>query len=139
MNEIELAELKARADTDDPAAMFFYAQAIRNTNPEEADKYILLAAQLGQPNAAEQLGDKFYAAGDREHALHFYKTGVKGGLQDCAVKIAVIDLDTDEYAAMRELEELAESGVKSACAALSAYYKERGNRKESAFWRSLAK
>lgn len=139
MDDKELAALKARVDADDPNAMFIYAQAVRATNPVEADKYILLAAYLGHPNAAELLGDKYNAAGDRDHALHFYKTGAKGGVLDCAVKIAVLNLEIDEYSAMHELEELAESGVTSACAALAAYHKSRGNRKQSAFWHSLIK
>ncbi len=139
MNEKELAELKARVEADDPLAMFVYAQAIRPTDPHEADKYVLLAAQLGNPNAAEMLADKYSALGDRERAKHFYKTGVKGGRADCAVKLALMNLDEDEISAMRELEELAESGVKSACAALAAYYKERGNRKQYTYWQSLIK
>lgn len=139
MTEQELSQLKERVAKDDPIAMYVYAQAIRATNPAEADKYIVLAAQLGNPEASEQMGDKFHALGDMERARHYYKTGAKAGLMDCAVKIALINLDTDEFSAMRELEELAESGVKSACAALAAYYKSKGNRKEYNFWKSLAK
>ncbi|MDE6294007.1 MAG: hypothetical protein K2L88_05230 [Clostridiales bacterium] len=139
MTEQELAQLKERVDMDDPIAMFAYAQAIRATNEAEANKYIVLAAQLGNPDASEVMGDKFHALGDMERARHYYKTGAKGGLMDCAVKLAIINLDEDEHAAMRELEELAESGVKSACSALAAYYKSKGNRKEYNFWKSLAK
>ena len=139
MTEKELAHLKERVDRDDPIAMYVYAQAIRATNEAEANKYIVLAAQLGNPEASEIMGDKFHALGDMERARHYYKTGAKGGLMDCAVKLAVINLDEDEHTAMRELEELAESGVKSACAALAAYYKSKGNRKEYNFWKSLAK
>ncbi len=124
---------------DDPIAMYVYAQAIRATDEAEANKYIVLAAQLGNPEASEVMGDKFHALGDMERARHYYKTGAKGGLMDCAVKLAIINLDEDEHTAMRELEELAESGVKSACAALAAYYKSKGNRKEYNFWKSLAK
>lgn len=139
MTEQELSQLKERVAKDDPIAMYVYAQAIRATNPAEADKYIVLAAQLGNPEASELMGDKFHALGDMERARHYYKTGAKAGLMDCAVKIALINLDIDEFSAMRELEELAESGVKSACAALAAYYKSKGNRKEYNFWKSLAK
>lgn len=139
MDEKALAELKARVDADDPAAMYIYAENIRAANPTEADKYILLSAQLGHPAAAEKLGDKFAEIGDKAHAAQYYRTGAKGGLSDCAVKIAVLELDNDETAATRELEELAESGVVSACAALASYYKSRGNRKEYLFWRSLIK
>lgn len=139
MTEKELEHLKERVDMDDPIAMYVYAQAIRATNEAEANKYIVLAAQLGNPEASEVMGDKFHALGDMERARHYYKTGAKGGLMDCAVKLAIINLDEDEHAAMRELEELAESGVKSACAALAAYYKSKGNRKEYNFWKSLAK
>ena len=139
MTDQELSQLKERVAKDDPIAMYVYAKYIRATNPAEADKYIVLAAQLGNPDASEVLGDKYHALGDMERARHYYKTGAKGGLMDCAVKIAIMNLDVDEYAAMRELEELAESGVKSACAALAAYYKSKGNRKEYNFWKSLAK
>lgn len=139
MTQQELLQLKQRVDADDPIAMFVYAQAIRATSPAEADKYIVLAAQLGNADASEIMGDKFHALGDLERARHYYKTGAKAGLMDCAVKLALINLDIDEHAAMRELEELAESGVKSACAALAAYYKSKGNRKEYNFWKSLAK
>lgn len=139
MTEQELLQLKERVDKDDPVAMYVYAQSIRATDPAEADKYIVLAAQLGNPDASEMMGDKFHALGDMERARHYYKTGAKAGLSDCAVKLALINMDIDEYAAMRELEELAESGVKSACAALAAYYKSKGNRKEYNFWKSLTK
>lgn len=139
MTEQELSQLKERVAKDDPIAMYVYAKYIRATNPAEADKYIVLAAQLGNPDASEVLGDKYHALGDMERARHYYKTGAKGGLMDCAVKIAIMNLDVDEYVAMRELEELAESGVKSACAALAAYYKSKDNRKEYNFWKSLAK
>lgn len=139
MTEKELLQLKERVDKDDPIAMYVYSKAVRATDPAEADKYIVLSAQLGNPDASEVLGDKFHSLGDMERARHYYKTGAKGGLMDCAVKIAIMNLDIDEYAAMRELEELAESGVKSACSALAAYYKSKGNRKEYNFWKSLAK
>lgn len=139
MTEKELAQLKERVDKDDPIAMYVYAQAIRATNEAEANKYIVLAAQLGNAEASEVMGDKFHALGDMERARHYYKTGAKGGLMDCAVKLAIMNLDENEHSAMRELEELAESGVKSACAALAAYYKSKGNRKEYNFWKSLAK
>lgn len=139
MNETELAELKARADADEPAAMFAYAEYLRAVDPTEADKYIVLAAQLGYPYAAEKLGDKYFEAQDFEHAAQYFKVGAKAGLADCSVKLAVMNLCENETAAVRELEELAESGVKSACSALAAYYKSQGNRKEYNFWRSLIK
>lgn len=132
-------QLKERVDADDPVAMYVYAQTVRATDPAEADKYFVLSAQLGNPEASEVMGDKYHELGDMERARHYYKTGAKGGLSDCAVKLALINIDVDEYAAMRELEELAESGVRSACVALAAYYKSKGNRKEYNFWRSLAK
>lgn len=127
------------ADTDDPSAMYAYAEAVRPYNLKEADKYIVLAAQLGNPYAAERLGDKFQAQGDLERAAHNYRTGAKFGLTECAVKLAIIHLDSDENAAAHELEELAEGGIMSACAALAAYYKSKGNRKEYNFWKSLIK
>lgn len=139
MNKKELAELRSRVDADDPVAMFVYAEAVRAEDPAEADKYIVLSAQLGNPNAAEKLGDKYRENGDFERARYCYKTGAKAGLSDCAVKLAIMDLDSDESGSTRELEELAESGIKSACAALAAYHKARGNRKAAAFWRSLLK
>lgn len=139
MTEKELATLKSRVDADDPAAMFVYAEYIRSTNPAESDKYIILAAHLGHPDAAAVLGDVYHARGDLEHARQFYRVGAKGGIADCAVKLAIMRMDYDEFAATRELEELAESGVQSACAALAAYYKSKGNKKEYNFWRSLLK
>lgn len=139
MNETEIAALKARADADEPAALFAYSEYLRATDYAEADKYLTLAAQLGYPFAAEKLGDKYFDAQDFEHAAQYFKVGAKAGLSDCAVKLAVMKLGDNETAALRELEELAESGVKSACSALAAYYKSQGNRKEHVFWRSLAK
>lgn len=139
MNEKELAALKARVDADDPSAMFLYAEYVRPTDPVEADKYTVLAAQLGNPQAAEALGDKNMEAGNQDAAAHYYKMGAKAGILDCSVKLAVISLDVNEAAALHELEELAESGVKSACSALAAYYKAQGNRKQYNFWHSLIK
>lgn len=139
MTEQELIQLKARVDKNDAQAMFIYAQAVRATDKQEADKYIVLAAQLGNPDASEIMGDKFQAQGDMDRARFYYKTGAKAGLSDCAVKLAMLNLYTDENKALRELEELAESGVKSACNALAEYYKAKGNRKQYNFWRSLAK
>ncbi len=139
MTDNELAALKARADTDDPAAMFAYAQYVRGSDKAEADKYTVLAAQLGDPNAAECLGDMYLDKKDLDRAVQYFKLGAKAGLSDCSVKLAVIGLSVNETAALRELEELAESGVMSACSALAAYYKSQGNRKEYSFWRSLVK
>lgn len=139
MNDTELAELKARVDANDPESMFVYAEFIRTSDKKEADKFLLLAAQLGNPKACEKLGDRYMEANDPDRALHYYRIGAKGGIADCSVKTAVINLSVNEHVALRELEELAESGVKSACSALAAYYKALGNRKQYNFWRSLAK
>ncbi|MCH5156007.1 MAG: hypothetical protein J1F69_05305 [Clostridiales bacterium] len=139
MTEQELEQLKKRAEADEPAAMYAYAQAVRATDPKEANKYIVLAAQLGNPEASEMIGDRFQEQGDLERARFYYKTGAKAGFTSCAVKMAMINLCIDENKALHELEELAESGIKSACIALAAYYKSKGNRKEYNFWRSLAK
>lgn len=139
MTEAQLRELKARADTDNPDAMFEYARHVHASDPAEYDKYLRLAAQLGQPEACELIGDKYMDADECEKALHFYRVGAKSGRSDCAVKAAIIHLSFDEHTAIRELEELAESGVKSACSALAEYYKALGNRKQANFWRSLAK
>ena len=60
---------------------------------------------------------------------------------DCAVKLLAIKLKepAEETAAVRELEELAVSGVTSAALALADYYSDNGNRKQAAYWRSTAK
>lgn len=139
MTDTELRELKKRVAADDPNAMYEYALYVRTSAPAEHDKYVRLAAQLGQLDACERLGDKYMDADDPEHALHYYRIGAKGGIQDCAVKAAILRLSIDEPSALHELEELAESGVKSACSALAEYYKALGNRKQASFWRSLAK
>lgn len=139
MDSQELEELKARVDADDPEAMFTYAELVRATNPAEANKYTILAAQLGNPYACEMLGDKYMDAGDADSAYHYFRVAAKAGITDCAVKVAVMNLSINENAAIRELEELAESGVKSACTALAAYYKALGNRKQYNFWHSLIK
>lgn len=139
INDAQLNELKTRIQNDDPVAMYVYAESVRNSDPNEAEKYFVLASQLGHPDASHRLGDIYASRGDTERAAHCYKYGAKHGLHDCATKLAVLKLDIDELAAMRELEELAESGVRSACAALAAYYKSRGNRKQYNFWHSLDK
>lgn len=139
MTEQELKTLKMRADADDPNALFAYAEYIRSTKPDEADKYTVFAAQLGNPYAQERLGEIYFSKGDLENAAFYFKCGAKKGVLDCSVKLAVINLATNEVGALRELEELAESGVKSACSALATYYKAQGNRKEANFWRSLLK
>lgn len=139
MTEPELNALKARVAADDPNAMFEYAQYVRATDHNEYEKYLRLAAQLGQPEACERVGDKYMDIEDAEHALHFYRIGAKSGRVDCSVKVAILHLSIDEASAIRDLEELAEAGVKSACSALAEYYKALGNRKQANFWRSLAK
>ena len=139
MTSQELEALKKAVDNDDPNAMYVYSQIIRGTNPQEADKYILLAAQLGNPQACEKLGDAYLEKGDYEHATHYFKIGAKAGLTDCSVKIAVLKMSWNETIALRELEELAEMGSQAACIALANYHKANGNRKEAAFWRSLIK
>lgn len=139
MDERQLEELKRRVEADDPAALYMYAELLSSSSPEEAAKYITLSAQLGYPPAAEKLGDMYYAAGDAENAEHFYKAGAKAGILDCSVKLAVLRLPEYEHLSVRELEELAEAGVVSACAALADYYKKNGNRKQAAYWRSLCK
>ena len=137
MDQNELAALKARVDADDPTAMFLYAEFLRPTEPETADKYILLAAYLGQPQAQEAYADKCYADGDFETAERFYRRGARVGLVNCSVKLATMELEVNETKAVRELEELAESGVKPACAALAAFYREKGKRKDARYWQSL--
>lgn len=140
MDERELKTLKELVAADDPAAMFTYAEYIRPTDAAESDKYILLAAHLGHPQAAELYADRCLERGDYENAAHFYRTGAKAGVADCAVKLAVLRMTgEDDDRSVRELEELAESGIKSACAALAAYYKSKGNRREANYWRSLIK
>lgn len=138
MTEQELIQLKERVDADDPNAMYAYALCVRATDPNEWNRYIVLAAQLGNPDASEVMGDRFQEKGDMERARFYYKTGARAGLSDCSVKLAMLNLYVDENKALRELEELAESGVKSACTVLASYYKEKGNRKQYNFWRSLA-
>ncbi len=139
MTEQELMELRRRVDADDPAAMFEYAELIAGDDPQEADKFIVLSAQLGYPRAVDKMGDKYLALGDEESAAHCFKTGAKAGILDCSVKLAIMDLKLHEHTAVRELEDLAQIGIQSACAALADYYRERGNRKESAYWRSMLK
>ena len=139
MNENELEALKARVAADDPEAMYAYAEMVSGSDKAESEKYIRLAAQLGHPAACEKLGDKYMEAGNYDNAAHYYRIGAKAGRQDCSVKVALIHLSFDEVTAIKELEELAESGIKSACSALAAYYKALGNRKQYNFWNSLAK
>lgn len=139
MDKKELSAIKARADADDPNAMFVYAEYLSAIDRAESDKYILLAAHLGQPQAMERYADMCRERGDIENAIHFYKHGARKGLSDCAVKLAVMRLEIDENKALHELEDLAESGVKSACTALVAYYKAKGNRKQASFWQSVLK
>ncbi len=139
MTEDELKALKTRVDADDPDAMCAYAQYIAPFDVAESEKFFELAAQLGQPVAAEHVGDVALAKGDVEHAVACFRIGAKAGILDCSVKIAAANLATDERAAVRELEDLAEIGVKSACETLAEYHKSQGNRKQYAYWRSLVK
>lgn len=139
MDRSELQKLKALADTDDPAALYNYAENVRPLNAAEADKYILLAAYRGDPRAAEKFADKCRADGDYENADQFYRAGARGGIVDCSVKLAVMNLEFNESASVHSLETLAESGVRSAVVALAAYYKEKGNRRAYRFWNSVLK
>lgn len=135
----ELTELKRRVEADDPDALLQYADLLRDIDPEEAYKFTVLSAQLGNPAAIERMGDDYLTKGDTETAAQYYKRGAKAGVLDCSVKLAMINLENNEHAALFELEELAQMGVKSACVALADYYKRSGNKKESAYWRSMLK
>lgn len=135
----ELTELKRRVEADDPDALYKYATLLRDIDPSEAYKYTVLAAQLGNLTAIERVGDDFLTKGNTEEAAKYYKTGAKAGVLDCSVKLAVINLEYNESAALSELEELAQMGVKSACVALADFYKRSGNKRESAYWRSMLK
>lgn len=139
MTPQQLTELKQRVEANDPNALYTYAEYLLATDPREAEKYIILAAQLGNPYAEEKLGDKYNDNGDLERAAHYYKSGAKAGLYECSVKLAIINLQTHEHIAIRELEELAKLGIKSACKALAEYHKSHGNRREASYWRSLLK
>lgn len=139
MTDQELEQLKERVEADEPQALYDYARYLAPTDAKESDKYFTLAAQLGHPEAAEYLGDKFLSEGDYDNALVFFKMGAKAGILDCSVKIAAMNVAIDDQAAVHELEELAEMGVRSACIALAEYYKAQGNRKQYAYWHSLIK
>lgn len=139
MTPADLEQLKIRVDADDPQALYDYANLLAPTNAQEADKYYELAAQLGQPQAAEYIGDKLLENGDYEHAMACFKIGAKAGLLDCSVKIAAMNIASDERASLHELEELAEIGIRSACVALAEYHKAQGNRKQYMYWHSLIK
>ena len=139
MTNEELENLRLRAERDEPQGMYEYAQAIMPTNPTSADMYMELAAQLGNPPALEYMGDKHLAEGRYESAAREFKAGAKAGLLDCSVKLAVMAMARNEAGAIKELEELAEAGVRSACVALAEYHKESGNKKQYAYWRSLLK
>lgn len=132
-------ELKRRVEADDPSALYEYSQLLRGSDPAEADKFVMLAAQLGEPHAAEQMGDRCLDVGDIAAAEQYFKLGAKAGILDCSVKLAVIELDRDEQAAVKELEDLAEIGIRSAADALAEYYRVNGNKKQAAYWRSLVK
>lgn len=127
-------------EADDPQALFEYAELVRTTDPDACYKYTILSAQLGYPPAVQRVGDMYYNAGDMRTAKRFYKNGAKAGLLDCSVKLAVMEIGgLSESAAIHDLEELAEIGVASACAALSSYYKAKGKKREAVYWSSLAK
>lgn len=139
-SENELNALKAKVAADDPMALYTYAKLLsENGKSDEAEKYYEFAAQLGQPDAAAHMADVFAMNGDKDRAEVMYKIGAKAGLINCSVKLAILRLPTNEHAAISELEELAEAGIPSAAAALAEYYKERGNHKQYAYWRSLSK
>lgn len=139
MTPEEIEKIKRAADADDPQALFAYSRILQETDPKEAYKYVILAAQLGNPYALEAVGDRYLAEGRYDDATRCFKMGARAGILDCSVKLAVIRLEYDESSALRELEDLAEIGIRSACAALAEYYKESGNRKQYAYWRSLIK
>ncbi len=141
MDELRLAELKLRVEADDPAALFEYSNIIAETDPTGAEKFLLLSAQLGHPPALERAGDLHMASGNTAEAERCYRTCAKAGMLDCAVKLLAIKLKepAEETVAVRELEELAVSGVTSAALALADYYSDNGNRKQAAYWRSTAK
>ncbi len=132
-------ELKKRIQNDDPEALYEYSELIRETDPAESNKYAVFAAQLGFGPAFEHVGDRYLDNGDIENATKYYKAGAKAGILDCSVKVAALKIDDNEHEAVRELEELAQSGVRSACSALAEYYRSIGNRKQSAYWRSMLK
>ncbi len=135
-----LKKLKERADADDPQALFDYAELVRDKDPDEAYKYTVLAAQLGNPPAMERVGDMYKSAGDLRTARRYYKTAAKSGRLDCSVKLAVMEIGgAHESAALHDLEDLAEIGVRSACAALADYYRAQGNLRQSIYWSTLAK
>ncbi len=139
MTEAEREQLMRGVEADDPTALYAYAKELSETAPDEADKFFELSAQLGNPQAAQYMGEKYLEAGNRDNAARCFKVGAKAGILDCSVRLAEIELDTDEQAAVRELEDLAEVGVGSACSALANYYKSRGKRKQYAYWRSRIK
>lgn len=139
MTNDELENLRLSAERDEPQGMYDYARAIMPTNPAAAEMYMELAAQLGNAAALEYMGDKHLAEGKYEDAAREFKAGAKAGQLDCSVKLAVMYMAENETAAVKELEDLAEMGVRSACIALAEYYKDAGNRKQYAYWRSLLK
>lgn len=140
MDELYSKELKLRVEADDPAALFEYSNLIAESDPEGSRKYLLLSAQLGYPQAVECVGDMHVREGNLEEAEHCYKACAKLGNLECAVKLLSIRLGNvaEETNALRELEELAVSGVPSAAVALSEYYAKLNNKKQAAYWRSVA-
>lgn len=129
-------ELLRRVEADEPDALWEYSRLMEHDNPGEAHKYAVLAAQLGVPQAIKRLGDEYYRANNLAEAEHYYRLGVKAGLIDCSVRLAEMRLPSDEQNAVTELEELAEMGVNSACAALADYYSKLGDKVQYAYWNS---
>ena len=132
-------DLLRRVEKNDPAALWEYSRILEDKDSDEALKYLTLAAQLNYPPAIKSMADKLYDDNKVDEATHYYKMGAKAGLLDCSVKLAVINLDSDEGRSLLELEELAEMGVESAAKALADYYASQGNKVQHDYWSSLVK
>lgn len=132
-------ELMRRVEADDPEALWEYSRILEKEDTAESFKYTVLAAQLGYPLAIQRVGDAYFDEDNFEEAEHYYRAGAKAGILDCSVKLAVINIAYNEQKSILELEELAEMGITSACVALADYYRAHGNRKQYAYWHSLAK
>lgn len=125
-----------RVEENDPTALWEYSRILESTNPEEAYKFVVLAAQLSHPKAIMLLGDKCAEQNKFVEADRYYSMGAKSGEVDCSVKLAKLHLLSDESLGLVELEELAEMGVLSACGALADYYKAHGNENQYEYWSS---